>query len=196
EDIDGATLALFEQNNINQIFPRIKDRVKFTHERAKLIASLNEQQERRDALVIDTFDSGSDNNDTHNSVDENENITDNNHQSSVNSNSSPNDHENMNTRGLLLHEYEGPELTDRMKEYVDRSDFSKFNPHTKMRRDLLTLLFEDVTKSHQLLYPSNDKYLTMAKGLAKKLRIPSAQSWATQLKKVYNSIQFNSIHIA
>ncbi len=45
EDIDGETLLLLQHDDIVQIFPRIKDRVKFVNLRSKLISDLNEQQE-------------------------------------------------------------------------------------------------------------------------------------------------------
>ncbi|CAF1422721.1 unnamed protein product, partial [Adineta steineri] len=44
EDIDGATLALLQHNDLIQIFPRVKDRVKFVDQRAKLILHYNDQQ--------------------------------------------------------------------------------------------------------------------------------------------------------
>lgn len=52
---------------------------------------------------------------------------------------------------MLPVDYEGPQLTLRMQKYLDENDISKFNPHTSMRSELLSLIFDDVTKSHQLL---------------------------------------------
>ena len=52
---------------------------------------------------------------------------------------------------MLPIDYEGPQLTLRMQNYIDENDISKFNPHTNMRSELLSLIFDDVTKSHQLL---------------------------------------------
>ncbi|CAF4134111.1 unnamed protein product [Adineta steineri] len=39
---------------------------------------------------------------------------------------------------------------------------------------MIGLVFDDITKSHQLLYPTNDGYLTMGKCIVNKLRIPSS----------------------
>ena len=48
-------------------------------------------------------------------------------------------------------DYAGPVLTVRMQRYIDEHSVSKFHPHTAMRGELLSLLFDDVTKTHQLL---------------------------------------------
>ncbi|CAF4562808.1 unnamed protein product, partial [Rotaria magnacalcarata] len=57
EDIDGSTLVLLQHNDIAEIFPRIKDRVKFIDQRAKLASNLNEQNENTDeTTTINVFD--------------------------------------------------------------------------------------------------------------------------------------------
>ncbi|CAF4397044.1 unnamed protein product, partial [Adineta steineri] len=81
EDIDGATLALLQHNDLIQIFPRVKDRVKFVDQRAKLILYYNDQQANKDAATLE-------NNDMLNSVDANENIVTNNRASTTDPGSS------------------------------------------------------------------------------------------------------------
>ncbi|CAF4162667.1 unnamed protein product [Adineta steineri] len=99
EDINDATLALLQQNDLIQIFSRVKDRVKFVDQRAKLILHHNDQQANRDAATLDVFDSalslvqvydGLENNDMLNSVDANENIEINNRASATDPGSSSN----------------------------------------------------------------------------------------------------------
>lgn len=68
--------------------------------------------------------------------------------------SNTNNYDNGNDssiKAMLPVDYEGPQLTLRMQKYLDENDISKFNPHTSMRSELLSLIFDDVTKSHQLL---------------------------------------------
>ena len=170
EEIDGSTLALLEENDICQIFPRIKDRVKFIDRRKKLISTLNESTANIDETTnhlfsstlssslssIDFGESSHDNTALDQSVLNKTNgtnieinlTTDSNLSSSVNCDDQD---ENIDIGARLPTEYEGPALTARMQQYVDEGDFSKFNPHTNMRSELLTLLFDDVVQSHQLL---------------------------------------------
>ncbi len=68
---------------------------------------------------------------------------------SSNNNSHADDDSNIRPR--LPVEYEGPELTSKMQDYVDNNNLAKFNPHTTMRRELLSLIFDDVSKSHKIL---------------------------------------------
>jgi len=165
EDIDGGTLALLQHNDIVQIFPRIKDRVKFVDQRAKLILNFNEQDENNHGTRSNQFDSTSSlqpegeleengitdsfvSNKSKESINQTDQITDPNVSSDINSSD---DIDNIYTKVKLSDDYEGPDLTIRMLQYVDENDISKFNPHTSMRSELLSLLFDDVTKSHQLL---------------------------------------------
>ena len=67
------------------------------------------------------------------------------------SNSPLNDNTIIRSKAILLDGYEGPDLTIKMQQYILQQDVSKFNPHTKMRSELLSLLFDDVIKSYQLL---------------------------------------------
>ncbi|CAF1486793.1 unnamed protein product [Adineta steineri] len=121
EDIDDARLALLQQNDLIQIFSRVKDRVKFVDQRAKLILHHNDQQANRDAATLDVFDSalslvqvydGLENNDMLNSVDANENIEINNRASATDPGSSSslslNDDADVHTKPMLPDDYEGP----------------------------------------------------------------------------------------
>ena len=67
------------------------------------------------------------------------------------SNSPLNDNTIIHNKAILPDDYEGPDLTIKMQQYIPQQDISKFNPHTKMRSELLSLLFDDVIKSNQLL---------------------------------------------
>ncbi|CAF2951760.1 unnamed protein product [Rotaria sp. Silwood2] len=192
EDIDGSTLVLLQHNDIAEIFPRIKDRVKFVNQLTKLTSSLSEQNENIDGTTTtanafdltssssfkpvdsiqenDTLDSSvltekhQSNNDIHQ-------ITDANLSSSINF---PDDNDDVHAKAKLPSDYQGPDLTIRMQHCIDDNNISKFNPHIALHGELLSLLFDGGTKSHKLLYPTNDEYLTMAKCLVKKLHVPSA----------------------
>jgi hypothetical protein len=168
EDIDGQTLALLQQNDIMLIFPRIKDRVKFVDLREKLISNLNEEHEDIDETAGHFFDltlslsfkslsaaptneippGSSFSNENRELADDIDSTADLDHSSLHNSSDDIGD---FRTTTKLPVDFEGPALTMRMKQYVDENDLKKFNPHTAMRGELLTLLFDDVTKSHQVL---------------------------------------------
>ncbi|CAF3381592.1 unnamed protein product [Rotaria socialis] len=179
EDIDGATLALFQHNDNIQIFPRIKDRVKFVDLRTKLISNLIEQDEKNSENTSNLFDltlplvsfksvGVSKENDTSTSSSSNEDLqlnSDNNQivDSDPSSLNGSDDNDNTCITVLLPADYEGPNLTMRMQQYVDDNNLSKFFPHTAMRSELLTLL-----------YPTNDEYKTMAKFIVKKLCVPAS----------------------
>ncbi|CAF4940556.1 unnamed protein product, partial [Rotaria socialis] len=179
EDIDGATLALFQHNDIIQIFLRIKDRVKFVDLRTKLISNLIEQDEKNSENTSNLFDltlpllsfksvGVSKENDTSTSSSSNEDLqlnSDNNQivDSDPSNLNGSDDNDNTCITVLSPADYEGPNLTMRMQQCVDDNNLSKFFPHTAMRSELLTLLYDDVTKSHKLFYPTNDEYKTMAK---------------------------------
>ena len=167
EDIDGQTLVLLQQSDISQIFPRIKDRLKFVDRRKKLISTLNEPinniDEPTNRPFNSTFSSSFDSGD---SLVENDvldpsvlsktkepNIeinltTDSNLSSSIDCSDN---NEDIYTKARLPVDYEGPDLTMRMQQYVDENNIPKFNPHTAMRGELLSLLFDQVTKSYHLL---------------------------------------------
>jgi hypothetical protein len=161
-------LVLLQHNDIAEIFPRIKDRVKFIDQRAKLASNLNEQNENADeTTTINVFDSTSSssfkpvdsspendtldssvlreksqsNNDIHQTTDANL-------PSSINF---PDDNDDIYTTTKLPSDYQGPDLPTRMQHYIDDNNISKFNPHTALRGELLSLVFDDVTKSHKIL---------------------------------------------
>ncbi|CAF4075964.1 unnamed protein product, partial [Adineta steineri] len=132
EDIDGATLALLQHNDLIQIFPRVKDRVKFVDQRAKLILYYNDQQANKDAATLGVFDSTLsvvqvydelENNDMSNSVDANENIVINNRASTTTLGSSSslplNDDVDIDNKPTLPDDYEGPNLTICKRKYSD-----------------------------------------------------------------------------
>jgi hypothetical protein len=62
-----------------------------------------------------------------------------------------NDDLTFQTKTNLPLDYQGPELTTRIKECINENKISRFDPHTAMRGELLSLIFADVTKSYQLL---------------------------------------------
>lgn len=163
EDIDGQTLALLQQSDICEIFPRIKDRVKFIDYRTKLISSSKDQN-----LIINTIATNTSNSvlstiQSGNEIQENADLNSSSsitnitngvaQENDLNSTSNPQplvDNE-MNVKPRLSTYYEGPQLTDRMKQYIEQYNWSKFNAHTKMRSELLSMLYDDVTKTYNLL---------------------------------------------
>ncbi|CAF1521470.1 unnamed protein product, partial [Adineta steineri] len=199
-----ATLALLQHNDLIQIFPRVKDRVKFVDQRAKLILHYNDQQASKDAATLGVSDSTLsvvqvydelENNDMLNSVDANENIVTNNRASTTapgSSSSLPlNDDADIYNKPMLPDDYEGPNMISRMEEYIEQENITKFNPHTRLRSELLSLIYDNVTKSYDLLYASHDDYLRMAKLIVNKLRIPptlaknSIKAWHESIKQKF-----------
>ncbi|CAF2951727.1 unnamed protein product [Rotaria sp. Silwood2] len=202
EDIDGSTLVLLQHNDIAEIFPRIKDRVKFIDQRTKLTSNLNEQNENTDATPAtnvfdltpsssfkpvdslqenDTLDSSvlressQSNNDIHQTTDANLS-------SGINF---PDDNDDIYTTAKLSSDYQGPDLPIRMQHYIDDNNILKFNPHTALRGKLLSLLFDGITRSHKLLYPTNDEYLTMAVFDKKTACSFSIQDWHESIKQKF-----------
>ncbi|CAM4810212.1 unnamed protein product [Rotaria magnacalcarata] len=188
EEIDGPTLVLLQHDDIVQIFPRIKDRVKFIDQRAKLTSNLTDQCQNilsendtststsASSLSNDNLELNSDNNQITDSDTSNHNCSD--------------DNDDIMTIRLPV-DYEGPDLTMKMQQHIDDNNLSKFFPHTAMRSELLSLFFNDITESYKLYYPTNDEYRTMAKCIVKKLRIPSSlanqaiKDWHESIKQKF-----------
>ncbi|CAF4642148.1 unnamed protein product, partial [Rotaria magnacalcarata] len=57
---------------------------------------------------------------------------------------SDDDNDDALTKATLPIYYEVPQLTVRMQHYIDDNNISKFNPHTTLRGELLSILFDDV----------------------------------------------------
>ncbi|CAF1325965.1 unnamed protein product, partial [Rotaria magnacalcarata] len=193
EDIDGETLVLLQNNDIMNIFPRIKDRVKFIDLRSKMISNLNEQDENNDestgVLNENTIRGSSVSNEAQQSNNDIDPMTD--PDPSSNIVCSDDDNDDALTKATLPIYYEVPQLTVRMQHYIDDNNISKFNPHTTLRGELLSILFDDVTTSHQLFYPTNNEYMTMAKCIVKKLCIApslvhqSIRDWHESIKQKF-----------
>ncbi|CAF1297573.1 unnamed protein product [Adineta steineri] len=178
------------------------NRVKFVDQRAKLIVYYNDPQANKDAATLGVSDSKLsvvqvydelENNDMLNSVDANENIVTNNRASTTDLGSSSSlpandDDGDIDNKPMLPDDYEGPNLTSRMEEYIEQENITKFNPHTRLRSELLSLIYDNVTKSYDLLYPSHDDYLRMAKSIVNKLHIPPALS-KNSIKDWHESIK-------
>ncbi|CAF4371458.1 unnamed protein product, partial [Adineta steineri] len=140
-------------------------RVKFVDQRAKLIVYYNDPQANKDAATLGVSDSKLsvvqvydelENNDMLNSVDANENIVTNNRASTTDLGSSSSlpandDDGDIDNKPMLPDDYEGPNLTSRMEEYIEQENITKFNPHTRLRSELLSLIYDNVTKSYDLL---------------------------------------------
>ncbi|CAF2728490.1 unnamed protein product [Rotaria sp. Silwood2] len=125
----------------------------------KSLDALNENDASTSLLFNDNVEFSSDNNQITDADASNHNWSD--------------DNEDILMKVRLPSDYEGPNLTTRMQQYIDDNNLSKFFPHTAMRSELLSLLFNDITESYKWFYPTNDEYKTMAKCIVKKLRVPS-----------------------
>ncbi|CAF4408002.1 unnamed protein product, partial [Adineta steineri] len=132
-------------------------RVKFVDQRAKLILYYNDQQANKDAATLDVSDSTLsvvqvndelEHNDMLNSVDANDNIEINNRASTTDPGSSSslplNDDADIHSKPMLPDDYEGPYLTSRVEKYIEQENMSKFNPHTRLRSELLSLIYDNV----------------------------------------------------
>ncbi|CAF4761408.1 unnamed protein product, partial [Rotaria magnacalcarata] len=56
----------------------------------------------------------------------------------------PDDNDNIYTTAKLPSYYQGPDLPIRIQHYIDDDNIAKFNPHTALRGELLSLVFDDV----------------------------------------------------
>ncbi|CAF1293238.1 unnamed protein product [Rotaria sordida] len=171
EDIDGATVLLLQQEDIVKIFPRIKDRVKFVDERKKLIENFKEHRTDTDEITDVPQHNDLPNSSILVTTEENQNDQTG---DDISSNIDCHDNDDFHAKSRLPTDYTGPTLSVKMQYYIDKNDLSKFYPHTALRAELLSLLFDDVTNIHQLLYPNHDEYIVMAKSIVQKLSIPPA----------------------
>lgn len=69
----------------------------------------------------------------------------------ISSNIDCDDNDDFQIKSRLPTDYTGPNLSARIQYHIDQNHLAKFNPHTTLRAELLSLLFEEVTKTHQLL---------------------------------------------
>lgn len=168
EEIDGPTLVLLQHDDIVQIFPRIKDRVKFIDQRAKLISNLTDQCQSSNAITnsflieylsflfkfLDILSENDTSTSTSASSLSNDNLelnSDNNQitDSDTSNHNCSDDNDDIMTIRLPV-DYEGPDLTMKMQQHIDDNNLSKFFPHTAMRSELLSLFFNDITESYKL----------------------------------------------
>ncbi|CAF3847856.1 unnamed protein product, partial [Rotaria sp. Silwood1] len=206
EDIDGATVLLLQQEDIVKVFPRIKDRVKFVDERKKLIENFKEHLTDTAEITGNLFKSALSSSASssyfldvpqHDGLpnssilvrteeDQNEQTID-----VISSNIDCHDNDDFDVKSRLPIDYTGPNLSAKMQYYIDKNDLSKFYPHSALRAELLSLLFDDVNKIHQLLYPNHDEYIIMAKCIVQKLSIPAAlvreatKEWHESIKQKF-----------
>ncbi|CAF3495494.1 unnamed protein product [Rotaria socialis] len=188
EDIDGATLLLLQQEDIVKIFPRIKDRVKFVDQRTKLIESFKEHDPDTDEITDVTHHHDLPDSPVLLAAEENQNGQT---RDDISSNIDCNENNDLHVESRLPTDYTGPILTTRIQYYIDQNNLSKFNPHTTLRGEILSLLFDDVTKTYNLLYPNHDEYMIMAKSIVEKLSTPSAlaceatKEWHESIKQKF-----------
>ncbi|CAF4412038.1 unnamed protein product [Rotaria socialis] len=186
EDIDCSTLVLLQQNDVCEIFPRMKDRVKFIDQRLKLVSSCNSPSENN-TCATDLFhstsslsqgvDESQENDSPNSSFVHGNKQADNVHETALSDSSSnlyTSVNDDISPQPKLPLDYEGPHITSRMKQFIEDQNLSKFSAHTKLRSELLSLLFDDVTNQYQLIYPSNNEYLAIAKAIVKKMCVPPA----------------------
>ncbi|CAF1923331.1 unnamed protein product [Rotaria magnacalcarata] len=69
----------------------------------------------------------------------------------ISSNIDCNENNDLHVESRLPTDYTGSILTTRIQYYIDQNSLSKFNPHTTLRGEILSLLFDDVTKTYNLL---------------------------------------------
>jgi hypothetical protein len=69
----------------------------------------------------------------------------------ISSNIDCHDNDDFHVESRLPTDYTGPTLSARIQHYIDQNNLAKFNPHTVLRAGLLSVLFDDVTKTHELL---------------------------------------------
>ncbi|CAF4064235.1 unnamed protein product [Rotaria sordida] len=166
EKIDSSRLVLLQHNDIVQIFPRIKDHVKFIDQHV-----LNENNTSTSLLLNENIEFNSDN----------KQITD----SDVSNHNCFDDNDDIFMKLWLPSDYEEPNLTLRMQQCIDDNNLSRFFPHTAMCSELLSLVFDGITESYKLFYLTNDEYKTMAKCILKKLHVPSPLVY----QAIYESIK-------
>ena len=163
EDIDGSTLVLLQHNDVCEIFRRIKDRVKFIDQPIKLISSRNSQRENNTSAtdlfhstssLSQAVDESQDNDAPSLSVVHGNKQADNVHETALSdsfSNLYTSVDDDISPQPKLPLDYEAPHITSRMKQFIEDQNLSKFSAHAKLRSELLSLLFDDVTNQYHLM---------------------------------------------
>lgn len=149
-----------------KIFPRLRDRVKFVDQRTKLVEKFKDGQADADEftgnLVESTLSSSvsslyfSDVPRHDGSPDLSALITTEvNQNNEICDDTSPNidchDSDDNHVESRLPTDYTGPILSSKIQYFIDQNNIAKFNPHTTLRAEILSLIFDDVTQTHNLL---------------------------------------------
>ncbi len=149
-----------------KIFPRLKDRVKFVDQRTKLIEKVKEHRTdtdeftgslRESTLSFSTSSLYFSDAPQHNGspdlpvlitteANQNDETCD-----DTSSNIDCHDSDDIPVESRLPTDYTGPILSSRIQYFIDQKNIEKFNPHTKLRAEILSLIFDDVTKTHHVL---------------------------------------------
>ncbi|CAF1957432.1 unnamed protein product [Rotaria magnacalcarata] len=164
------------------------DRVKFVDQRTKLIESFKEHDPDTDEITDVTHHHDLPDSPVLLAAEENQNGQT---RDDISSNIDCNENNDLHVESRLPTDYTGPILTTRIQYYIDQNNLSKFNPHTTLRGEILSLLFDDVTKTYNLLYPNHDEYMIMAKSIVEKLSTPSAlaceatKEWHESIKQKF-----------
>lgn len=154
-----------QQEDIVKIFPRIKDRVKFVDQLKRLIEKFKERNADIDEITGNLFESvllflassffldisihhGLLDSSVIGATEENQNGQT---SDDIPSNIDHNENNDLSIEPRLPADYSGPSLTAKIQYYIDQNNSSKFSPHTILRGELLSLLFDDVTKTYNVL---------------------------------------------
>ncbi|CAF0915667.1 unnamed protein product [Didymodactylos carnosus] len=193
EEADGETVLLLQENEILQIFPKLKDRVKFKSERQLLFGNTyatdrQSQQLQQLHLVstefeqplhkndnipatgqiltigfIDGEDFLSDNSVTVTTVETNENDQE--------SDIGINNQTNINIQPLSS-DFKILTIPRKVQQIIDNNDLIKLAGHTNHRRMLLEAVYNDLITSYGLLYPNQRDYTVITQAILIALIIP------------------------
>ncbi|CAF0761503.1 unnamed protein product [Didymodactylos carnosus] len=193
EEADGETVLLLQENEILQIFPKLKDRVKFKSERQLLFGNTyatdrQSQQLQQLHLVstefeqplhkndnipatgqiltigfIDGEDFLSDNSVTVTTVETNENDQE--------SDIGINNQTNINIQPLSS-DFKILTIPRKVQQIIDNNDLIKLAGHTNHRRMLLEAVYNDLITSYGLLYPNHRDYTVIIQAILIALIIP------------------------
>ncbi|CAF1144225.1 unnamed protein product, partial [Didymodactylos carnosus] len=201
QDVDGETLRLLQQTEIEKIFPKLKQRVKFVSERDLLFSEtkqshinllvpvLNESNEtalskplKKDEMkqtsgliVIE-----------HNLHDDilsydvyDETIETAQHiQHTTNTDQENIESENIAPKPRLLPDYTLPLFTSKVQQAIAYKQYENFAGHTNHRRLLLDSVYEGAVSKYCLYYSSGNDYTIMTQAILRTLNTPLTDMFA------------------
>ncbi|CAF0724721.1 unnamed protein product, partial [Didymodactylos carnosus] len=210
EEVDGYMLIKLPYDELRVLLPKLKDRMRFTEERDKLINNLGgggrgepDKEERSDSFLdqsVDTYNAQQTTTAYKGLFDDisipiNNTVTVTSGTRSINNYRIKTDEQDDNpeaSQPKMPAGYEFTTLPEQIQSIVDENDLTKLCGRTNHHRMLLSAVFKDVVNNYYLLYPKASDYVIITQALLKALKIPITNSnamneWREAIKQKFKN---------